>query len=199
MKNKLILLAGIALLTLSSSAMGAVSPLSVAIVPPVQFPPQDFNVAGLRVSALWGKHRQMYGFDFGAIGNITDQSFVGLAVGGLFNSTGGASTILGLQATAGLNINRQKTSVYGAQIALVNSNLATSSVVGIQVGAAANLSGHTKIYGLQVGLYNHAEEVFGFQIGLINKTTSLHGLQIGLINFHEKGIFSVCPIINVGF
>ena len=65
--------------------------------------------------------------------------------------------------------------------------------------AAANITPHTKIYGVQAGLYNRSLEVYGFQIGLINSVESLHGLQIGLVNFNSKGIFAVAPILNVGF
>jgi hypothetical protein len=33
----------------------------------------------------------------------------------------------------------------------------------------------------------------------VNIADSLHGIQIGLINFHRQGLFSVAPILNVGF
>lgn len=182
-----------------SQARAAVSPLSVSILPPVQFPSEDFSITGARVSALWGKHRDLYGVDIGGIGNITEQDFVGIGASGLFNMTKGTTTILGLQAAGGANINKNKTKVYGLQAAIgANYNTAASSIIGLQV-AAANLSAHTTIYGLQVGVYNRALEVYGFQIGLINFASSLHGIQIGLLNFHEKGVFSVSPIINVGF
>lgn len=184
---------------LSLPSFAATSPLSVGIVPPVQFPPDDFNVTGLRMSLLWGKHRDVYGLDIGALGNITEQRFVGIGLAGGFNYTQGHTTILGLQLAGGANINTEKTNVYGAQLALgFNSNTATSSVTGIQA-AIANLSGHTTIYGAQIGVYNRAQEVYGLQIGLVNVASSLHGIQIGLINFHHKGIFAVSPILNIGF
>lgn len=198
--NKIIL---VLLLSVSSiitvNAHAAMSPLSVAIVPPVQFPSSDFTVTGLRASLLYGQHQQIYGFDFGLIGNITTQRFNGIAVSGLFNYTRGETTAIGAQLAGLTNMNSGKTNVYGLQAALgMNMNTAESSVVGIQL-AAVNLSEHTDIYGLQLGLYNKAQRVYGFQIGLVNVVDNLHGLQIGLINFHRQGVFTVSPILNFGF
>lgn len=175
------------------------TPLAVAIVPPVQFPGDDFDITGLRLSLGYGRHRDVYGVDLGVIGNITTQDFVGIGISGLFNYTEGMVTAVGLQAAGITNINNQKTNVYGAQLALgANVNYAESSVTGLQF-ALVNWSPHTTIYGLQTGLYNKAQAVYGFQIGLVNQCESLHGLQIGLINFHAKGMFSVSPILNFGF
>lgn len=182
----------------STSTFGAVSPLSISILPPVQFPPDDFNITGVRVSVLYGKHRSVYGIDASAIGNITDLNFVGIGVSGVFNVTKGMTTILGLQAAGIANINTNKTNVFGVQTALYNYNSAASAVAGVQLGLV-NQSPHTNIYGFQLGVYNKALDVYGFQIGLINSATNLHGLQIGLVNFHEKGLFVVSPFLNFGF
>lgn len=182
----------------ASDVQAAVSPISLSLMPPLQFPPSDFTVAGVRASLLWGKQRDIYGLDFGVLGNITEQSFVGIGIAGGANITHGTTTIIGLQAAAIANINTNKTSVYGLQVAAVNSNTAASSVGGIQFGLA-NLSKHTNIYGAQLGIYNRAQDVYGFQFGLVNVATNLHGIQIGLLNFHEKGTVSISPIINIGF
>ena len=93
-------------------AKAALSPLSVAIAPPVQFPPADYTVTGLRLSALWGHHRDMYGLDFGLLGNITDQDFTGLAVSGIFNATSGTTRILGLQLAGIGNFNTNNAVIY---------------------------------------------------------------------------------------
>jgi hypothetical protein len=184
---------------LFSTAHGAVSPIGIDIVPPIEFPPSDFTVAGLRLG-LVGEHRNMYGIDLAAIGNITDLSFAGLAVSGIFNNTRGTTDIVGLQLAGITNINAGKTSVVGLQVAgAINANKTTSSVIGLNVAVLGNLSPNTSVYGLQVGLYNQAYDIYGFQIGLINNVTNLHGLQIGLINFNDKGLFKVCPILNAGF
>src|SRR5690348_6187727 len=80
----------------SSTARAALSPLSISLVPPLQFPPESFDVTGLRVSALYGEHRSVYGFDFGVIGNVSELNFAGLAVAGGFNKTGGNAHVIGL-------------------------------------------------------------------------------------------------------
>lgn len=184
----------------ASNAGAAISPVSVGIVPPVQFPPSDFGVTGFRLSGLWGRHRDLYGLDLGLIGNITEQDFLGVALSGVFNMTRGTTTILGFQAAGLANINVQKTNVYGIQAtAGVNSNSAQSKIVGVQFAPLANLSEFTTVYGVQFGLYNRAQDVWGLQIGLVNVANSLHGIQIGLANFHFTGTFYVSPIINVGF
>jgi hypothetical protein len=180
------------------SAQAALSPLGVAVIPPVQFPPSDFTVTGARVSLLWGLHKNVYGLDVGAIGNMTDGQFVGIGVSGLFNYNRGLTTAIGLQAAGLANINVNKARIYGLQIATVNSNKSESVVVGVQA-ALVNLAKFTDVRGVQVGVYNHAHDVVGLQLGLVNIADSLHGIQIGLINFHTRGLFAVAPILNIGF
>lgn len=183
-----------------ADAAAAVSPLGVSIVPPIQFPSDEFTITGLRMSVLWGHHRDVYGVDIGALGNITDQTFTGIGLSGLFNITHGTTTAIGLQGAGLMNMNTQKTEVYGVQVAGgINMNTAQSKVVGLQAALLANHSPNTTVYGAQVGLYNRAQDVYGFQIGLVNFAKSLHGIQIGLVNFNETGIFGVAPILNVGF
>jgi hypothetical protein len=182
------------------AAVAAFTPLSVNIVPPVQFPSNEFSVTGLRVSALWGSHRDLFGIDVGLIGNVTETRFVGLAVAGGFNATHGETTVLGAQLAGVANVNTNKTRVYGAQLALgFNANEAEDAVVGIQAALLANQSPFTSLYGIQLGLYNRAGDVYGVQFGLVNVATSLHGIQIGLLNFNQKGLFPVSPLLNVGF
>lgn len=180
-------------------ADSAVTPLSIGLVPPLQFPSDEYTITGLRLSALWGRHRNVYGIDLGLLGNVTDQNFSGLAASGVLNMTGGNVTILGLQLAGLANINSNKAQIYGLQIALgLNQNSAESSLVGLQI-AVANISSFTDIYGAQLGIYNTAKDVYGFQFGLINRAVNLHGIQIGLLNFHHKGVVGVSPILNIGF
>jgi hypothetical protein len=175
-----------------------VSPLGVSIVPPVQFPPTDFDVAGVRLGLLWGRNRSVYGLDVGLLGNITEQTFSGIGISGLVNYTKGTTTGILLQAAGLANINLNKTMIYGLQFALVNYNAAESGVGGFQLGLI-NQSAFTTIYGLQFGIYNKARVVKGLQIGLLNFTEDLHGIQIGLLNFNHTGLFVVSPVLNVGF
>ncbi|WP_374078572.1 LA_2272 family surface repeat-containing protein [Bdellovibrio bacteriovorus] len=184
----------------ATSANAAASPIAIAIVPPIQFPPDDFSVTGLRVSALWGHHRNFYGLDLGLLGNVTDQDFTGLAVSGAFNYTRGTTHAIGLQVAGVANVNTSKTGVYGLQVASVlNYNSAASTVSGLQLALLANQSPFTDIYGAQVGIYNRAKDVYGLQIGVVNVADNLHGVQIGLVNFNHSGPFAVSPFLNVGF
>lgn len=181
------------------SAKAAMSPVGIAILPPIQFPPADFDITGLRASLLWGHHRNVYGLDVGLLGNMTDQSFVGVALAGGMNYTTGVTTAIGLQAAGITNVNLGLTSVYGVQLALaVNYNAAATSVSGLAL-ALANIGPFTDIYGVEVGIYNRAKDVYGFQFGVVNVADNLHGIQIGLVNFNRKGTFVVSPILNAGF
>lgn len=184
----------------SSSALAAMtSPLGLSIFPPLQFPAQNFNVTGARVNLLWGSHNNVYGFDVGALGNITAHEMAGIQIGGLFNVNNGETTAVGLQLAGGANINVNKAHVVGVQAAgIMNQNRAESSALGMIV-SLLNLTEHTKITGMEIGLVNIAREVYGFQIGLVNKVQNLHGLQIGLLNINTQGLFSVSTILNAGF
>lgn len=183
----------------SQQASAAITPLAISILPPVQFPPSDWDVTGLRASVLWGKHRDVYGIDLGIGGNITTGQFNGLALAGGFNLTQGRSTIILGQIAGITNMNMEQTTVVGLQASVVaNYNKAESSIYGIAL-AAANISPNTTVNGFELGVYNSARTVNGFQIGLINVTENLHGLQIGLANFNHNGLFKFAPILNVGF
>ncbi|WP_413294228.1 LA_2272 family surface repeat-containing protein [Bdellovibrio sp. HCB185ZH] len=199
MKKNIFLSLIFAIVCSTSASFAAVTPISVSIAPPVQFPPQDFSITGIRLSALWGHHRDVYGLDFGVLGNITDQDFVGIGIAGGFNATYGSTNIIGLQLAGLGNYNQQKTNVVGLQAAIIsNINVAESNVYGVQL-AVTNLSNSTSVYGAQLGIYNRAKSVYGIQLGLVNITDNLHGLQIGLVNFNHTGVFKVSPILNVGF
>jgi hypothetical protein len=201
LKNLVFSVIGIAFVfaLLGASSQAAISPIGVAIIEPIQFPPRSFSIMGARVGALWGHHHKVYGVDLGGIGNRTFQEMAGVQVAGIFNANNGTTTAVGLQAAGVGNWNINKARVVGVQLAgLLNNNRAESFALGAVV-AAANLTAHTKIIGIEAGVYNHAREVYGFQVGLINKTDDLHGFQIGLLNYFNKGLFAVSPILNVGF
>lgn len=180
-------------------ARAAITPLAISIAPPVQFPPSDWDVTGVRASVLWGKHRDVFGIDLGVGGNVTTGQFHGLALAGGFNLTQGRSTIILAQIAGLTNMNMEQTTVVGVQASILsNYNKAESSIYGFQV-AATNISSNSTITGVQFGLYNTARTINGFQIGIVNMTENLHGLQIGLANFNHNGLFKFAPILNVGF
>lgn len=194
-----VLIAICGFLSSPAPATAAMTPASLGVIPPVQFPSSEYSITGFRLSLLYGHHRDLYGLDLGLLGNITDQAFTGVAISGLFNVTKGNTTAIGLQLAGVTNVNTNKTKVIGLQLAGgVNYNGAESSVVGLQI-APVNISSFTSIYGAQIGIYNTAQDVYGVQIGLVNIAKSLHGIQIGLANINQTGLFYVAPILNVGF
>jgi hypothetical protein len=83
---------------------------------------------------------------------------------------------------------------------LFNYNRVTSTIVGFQIAAGANINeASSRLYGVQIAVYNKVSTVYGLQLGLINVAHELHGIQIGLINFNEAGPFKASPIINAAF
>jgi hypothetical protein len=165
-----------------AQAASMASPLGFSLVNPAEVPGDDYSIKGLRLSLIYGNHRNVSGIDLGLIGNFTEQDFKGTAISGIFNHTAGDTTIVGAQIAGIVNINKARASIYGVQFAI-----------------GANLGEYTDIYGVQIGLYNRAREVYGLQIGLLNYATNLHGVQIGLLNFNSQGWFSMSPLINIGF
>lgn len=201
MRKSLRLATALSLASLAAApARAALSPIGLGVLPPVQFPSEEVTITGARISALWGHHRNVYGFDIGGLGNITDLNFGGIQVAGLVNRNRGGTNIVGLQLAGLANWNGARTTVIGVQAALgLNSAPGEGTYGGLQVAAIANIVPHAKIIGAQVGLYNSARAVYGLQIGLVNVADELHGLQIGLVNVHKQGLFPICPAINFGF
>jgi hypothetical protein len=183
-----------------TQARAAMTPVSIGIFPPLQFPSEDVTVVGLRANILWGFHRNVYGFDLGLGINQTSQTITGLAqIAGIANLNKGQNTILGAQIGGIANFNTNPTRVIGVQFAgITNNNQGDSMFVGLQI-SPVNLSSNSRVVGAQIGLFNTARKVVGFQIGLVNRAESVTGLQIGLMNFHRLGLFAACPIINFGF
>lgn len=176
------------------------SPAASGLFPPLQYPKKEDTVIGLRVSPGWARHAKMYGADFGLIGNITDNDFVGTAFAGGFNITSGNALILFTQMAGVTNTNLGKTNIVGIQLAFgYNYSASTTNVFGGQFSLIGNFGAKTNVYGIQFGLYNEAESVYGFQLGLVNRTKNLAGIQVGLLNYVEKGWLSFFPVINVGF
>ncbi len=135
------------------------SPLELALFPPLQLPGTEFGVKGLRVSIV-GLNREVRGLDLAILGNITNVTFKGTAIAGLFNYNRASSTIIGLQVAGIANINAGQNDVYGVQLAGFNS--------------AGN------VHGLQIGLLNICNQLHGIQIGLfnINKNGLFHASPI---------------------
>ena len=84
-------------------------------------------------------------------------------------------------------------SMYGVQ---VGGFLNRGSVSGLALTAVADL--HEDINGLQLGLYNRAEQVRGLRVGLVNLAASLTGMQLGLVNFSHHGGIPFMILLNIG-
>lgn len=130
-----------------AAAVEKFSPIGIGLFPPLQFPDTDYGVTGIRVSLI-GVNRSASGLDLALLGNVTKQSFKGVAIAGLFNYNMIAADITGLQIAGLANINGTGSTLYGVQIGAFNSV--------------------TNVYGLQIGLINVTKNLTGVQIGLLN-------------------------------
>lgn len=188
------------------------SPIMVSLFDPVQWPSDDCDVTGLRLSLIYGECNDFAGLDIG-IANRASGEFTGLAVGGLNIAN---SRLYGGQIGL-INWNDHKDSAWetrsiGGQIGLVNYcesfcglqdglvNVSSDMFTGLQ---SAYLNVASEVRGAQVGVYailgvNFADTVTGCQIGLFNCVNRVDcGIQIGLLNINTgNGWFPVLPIVN---
>ncbi|WP_233576784.1 caspase family protein [Citreicoccus inhibens] len=181
--------------------------LNVSLVPP------------LSTSSLWGgrglnhvalgalavRSSQLRGVGLsGGVGWV-DGTFEGLQLSGLANVAGGESR--GVQLAFGANLAFADSK--GLQAAgLVN--VAHGSFTGLQMGVTANradglMSGMQaaiginvaqRLSGVQLGLFNMADDATGVQVGLVNVGGVMHGLQLGMLNIADDvtvpiGILSI--------
>ncbi len=132
-----------------------VSPVMLSLMTPVQGPPPEWDIKGLRINLLYGRCRNLHGLDLGLVSHTTGNQ-IGLSVG-LVNFTEGKFT--GLQVGA-VNIGDR---VSALQVGLFNE--------------ADDMSG------LQIGLINHTRLMRGVQIGLINVIENNDLSFLPLFNF----------------
>lgn len=174
----------------SEPAVG-VSPLAFSILPTLEAPCDKWSVHGLRINILAGRHRDVAGFDFAGLGNITVEDFDGLQVAGLWNSIGCSDGAIQL---AGV-LNRCDRDFTGLQAAFL-VNIAEGTCEGVQI---APINRAIDLSGLQLGIYNNIDRGAGTQIGIINYARSLEGLQIGAINIIGDSTIPFCPFVNFAF
>lgn len=154
-----LMISGLACSSVARAADSDVTPIEIGLFPPLQLPGTGYGTKGLRLTGV-GVNRTAAGLDIGILGNVTDVSFSGLAISGLFNFNRGTSTVYGLQFAGLANINQGSNEIYGLQIAAYND-------AGV-------------VHGLQIGLLNIANELHGVQIGIfnINRKGPFHGSPI---------------------
>ena len=166
-------------------------PFALSLVPAIEFPSEDWSVAGLRIDVLAGRHRDVWGIDVGVLGNEIEEDMEGVQVAGLFNRIGRSD---GAWQSAGI-LNRCERDFYGLQTAGI-LNWTDGTVEGAQI---ALLNRASELSGLQIGLYNAIDRGSGVQIGFINAARSLDGLQIGVVNVIRDSTVPFFPIVNFAF
>ena len=151
----------------------AYTPFMLSLVSPLQVPFRDFDVGGMRVSAIYGECHDFDGLDISVFGRATGHANgLQLGVGTIVDGDG-----IGLQAGG---------------VAFVKGEY-----TGFQIGGV-NFA--QKARALQIGLlYNGAEHIEGCQIGLINVTRTMIGFQLGLINVIQDNDVPFMPVFNCYF
>lgn len=116
------------------SSSNGFSPLSLALVSPVQAPYRTVPIYGLAVDALYGRHDRVYGLAVGAAHDV-DVRMAGLFVG-VFNRAD--SEMWGLQA----GVVNMAGKVRGLQVGLVND---CGSLQGVQIGLLNRVHGRAHV------------------------------------------------------
>jgi len=124
------------------SASAGYTPFMLSIVDPLQLPPSDFDVGGLKLSLLYGKCADFTGLDIGIVSHATGDA-QGLHIAGLANIIEGDS--IGLHFSG--------------------ANYVQGEFSGLQIGLLNNC---THMDGLQIGVINITDTAYGIQIGLVN-------------------------------
>ena len=89
------------------------TPFALGLATPLELPGANWDVVGLRLDLLWGRHANATGFQFGTLANVIDRQMTGLQLG-FVNS---AKTLHGIQIGA---INFAEDGSDGIQIGVVN-------------------------------------------------------------------------------
>jgi len=149
------------------------TPFMVGIATPLQVPPRDFDVGGLRLGVIYSECRDFDGLDLGGVGHAKGHGN-GLQIEVLANIVDGDGM--------------------GLQFACVN--YVKGEYSGLQAGVANYCE---KGKALQLGFYNGANYIEGLQIGVINTTQRMIGMQIGAVNVIQDNDAPFMPIINCYF
>jgi len=170
-----------------------VTPLELGIATPVQLPPANWDVYGLRWNLIYGESHNVYGLDLGLVG-CNQLKMVGLQLmaavdwvegdmaavqfGGIANAVFGNAS--GVQLGGIVNYTRGEFA--GVQFAPINYD---GTFYGFQAGLFNYVKGIS--WGLQLGFANSAvNEFHGWSVGAVNFAARMHGLQLGLINLADE-------------
>ncbi|MGI5922847.1 MAG: hypothetical protein GX945_09765 [Lentisphaerae bacterium] len=168
-------------------------PISIGLVPPAQFPAEDWDVTGLRLNLFVGLHNNVSFIDLGVLGNLSHGDVMGLEIAGVWNQVNQNAQAI---QVAGIG-NRVLGEFKGLQLAgLVNYGNISADVQGLQL-ACINVAGGLE--GIQLGLFNQAEDVYGLQLGVINMTKNMNGVQLGLFNVISDSNVPFMVLLNAAF
>ena len=164
---------------------------AAALVPSAQMPPADKDIALMRASLICGRHRNVYGLDFGVVGNITDEEMLGCGIAFIFNRSGNSRSAF--QFAGGLN--RSDRDFKGLQMALVVNDV-ERNFIGLQIGLADIADA---LAGMQFGGFNKVRSGTGLQLGAVNVAEQFTGVQIGVLNLNLDSPVPLAPIFNCYF
>ncbi len=158
---------------------------------PAQFSFLDFNapdnndVKGVRLAALYGKTGNVTGIDF-SFGLSEVDNLKGISFPVVFGANRINTSMTGL----GMGIvNLHKGSDKGVNLGLINL---TNDVEGVNIGFLNVSTGDTLADVSAVNI----SDTSTFQLAFFNKTEILKGLQIGLLNCASNGFLPCFPIFN---
>lgn len=184
--------------------------LELALASPLQLPPANWNVYGLRLGAIYSESFRVCGLDAGLVGLARD-SFSGIQFQAVADWTegdaagiqlAGIANIVAGNATGGqlsAIVNYARGDFTGLQLASINHD---GTFYGFQAGVFNYVKGIS--WGLQAGLANAAvNEWRGWSLGLCNYAERMYGLQLGAINIAAQsgrgvqfGLFNAADKFN---
>ncbi len=148
--------------------------------------PYDQDVAGVRLSLLYGETSNVQGLDI-TFGLTEMDNFTGIEIAPFFLGGNKINNEFKGLAIGLLNWHEgQDTGVNWGGVNFVNN------VNGANIGFLNITRGESLV---DIGFVNYAEST-SFQLGFVNATRHLNGLQVGLVNYAENGVFPVLPIVN---
>ena len=176
----------------ASRPTAGILPLGIGLVPPLQFPGEDWDVVGLRLNILAGMHNNVAILDLGVLANIAHGEVNGIELAGIWNLV--KQDFRGLQVS-GIS-NRVHGDVSALQVASIANFNGAGDFVGLQI-ASVNINQGESV-GMQIGLFNQADAMSGVQLGLVNKCRDCQGMQLGLFNFISNSTLPFMVFLNLG-
>ncbi len=142
----------------------------------------DFTGLGL-TGGVHNLRRNGSGIQFSGLSNFVEGEFSGLQFSNFLNYT--HKGMFGVQISGLLNIN-DGYGAYGQFSGVANVNVKGFS--GVQASVLLNHA-NSEMAGLQMAMFNFAEDMNGVQMGVINLTRNFKGFQVGILNFnrHHNG------------